>query len=135
MKHEVLDFKWKGDEAYGEVMIFPHRSPEETGRTLKACVEVDAVLQVRKTILKQAPENFGDESYAWEGGGLHEGRFGYIFRRGYAVVLTSSSSLRAAGQLASLTLQGFKGGKAAGISYPGGLWLSRWFMFRPGGHA
>lgn len=82
MNHEVLYFKWKGTEAYGEVMIFLHRSPEETRRALKACVEVNAVLQVRKTILKRAPESFGDESYAWEGGGLDEGRFGYIFRRG-----------------------------------------------------
>lgn len=105
VNHEVLYFKWKGDEAYGEVMIFLHRSPEETGRTLKACVEGDAALQTRKTILKRAPESFGDESYAWEGGGLDEGRFGYILRRGGAVVVTSSSSLRAAGQLASLTLQ------------------------------
>jgi len=105
VKHEVLYFKWQGAEAYGEVIIFLYRSPEETNRTLKACVEANHVLQMRKTILKRAPESFGDESYAWEGVGLDEGRFGYMFRRGGAVVVTSSSSLRAAGQLASLTLQ------------------------------
>lgn len=105
VRHEVLYFKWKDAEAYGEVMIFLHRAPEETVKTLKACVQVNAVLQIRKTILKRAPESFGDESYAWEGGGLDKGRFGYMFRRGQAVIVTSSSSLRAAGQLASLTLQ------------------------------
>jgi hypothetical protein len=81
----------------------PERSPPPTW--LNHCVEVNAVLQIRKTILKRAPESFGDESYVWEGSGLDEGRFGYMFRRGGAVVVTSSSSLRAAGQLASLTLQ------------------------------
>lgn len=74
-------------------MIFLHRSPGETRSTLKACVEVDAVLQLRKTILKRAPESFGDESYACEGGGLDAGRFGYKIRRGGAVVFTSSASL------------------------------------------
>lgn len=105
MKFEALFFRWADGEAYGEAIIFLHRSAPDASLTLKSLVEQDYSLQLKKKILKKAKERFGDESYAWEGRGPDAGRFGYIFRRGGAIVFTGSSSRQAAGQLASLTLR------------------------------